>query len=144
MRGYWEKDNDGVFFPGEWFRTGDIGFMDEDGFFKIVDRKKDMIKVSGFNVFPNEIENVIAHHPKVLEVAAIGVPHEKSGEAIKVYVVKKDPSLTEEELLDYCHKSLTKYKVPRFVEFIDEVPKSNVGKILRRVLKDKHEAGQAQ
>lgn len=140
MRGYWEKDNDGVFYPGGWFKTGDIGFMDEEGFFKIVDRKKDMIKVSGFNVFPNEIENVIAGNPKVLEVAAIGVPHERSGEAIKVYVVKKDQSLTEEELLDYCHKSLTNYKVPKFVEFITEVPKSNVGKILRRVLKEKHEA----
>lgn len=144
MRGYWEKDNEGVFFAGGWFRTGDIGFMEEDGFFKIVDRKKDMIKVSGFNVFPNEIENVIASNPKVLEVAAIGVPHEKSGEAIKVYVVKKDQTLTEEELIEFCHKSLTKYKVPRFVEFVSEVPKSNVGKILRRVLKEQHEAGQAQ
>lgn len=140
MRGYWEKDNEGVFFSGEWFRTGDIGLMDAEGFFKIVDRKKDMIKVSGFNVFPNEIENVIASHPKVLEVAAIGVPHEKSGEAIKVYVVKKDPSLTEKELLEFCHTSLTNYKVPKFVEFIKEIPKSNVGKILRRVLKEKHEA----
>lgn len=140
MRGYWEKDNDGVFFPGDWFRTGDIGYMEPDGFFKIVDRKKDMIKVSGFNVFPNEIENVIAHYPKVLEVAAIGVPHIKSGEVIKVYVVKKDPSLTEDELIAYCHKNLTNYKVPKYVEFMDELPKSNVGKILRRVLKEKHEA----
>ncbi|HCR53155.1 MAG TPA: long-chain-fatty-acid--CoA ligase [Cytophagales bacterium] len=143
MRGYWEKDKEGVFFPGDWFRTGDIGFMDADGFFKIVDRKKDMIKVSGFNVFPNEIENVIAGNPKVLEVAAIGVPHERSGEAIKVYVVKKDPSLTEEELIEFCHTSLTNYKIPKFVEFISEVPKSNVGKILRRVLKEKHESENA-
>ncbi len=90
MSGYWKKDNEGVFFPGGWFRTGDIGCVDEEGFFKIVDRKKDMIKVSGFNVFPNEIENVIAEHPKVLEVAAIGVPDLKSGEVIKVFIVKKD------------------------------------------------------
>ncbi|MCB0493838.1 MAG: AMP-binding protein [Cyclobacteriaceae bacterium] len=144
MRGYWEKDKEGVFFPGDWFRTGDIGLMDEEGYFKIVDRKKDMIKVSGFNVFPNEIENVIASNPKVLEVAAIGVPHERSGEAIKVYIVRKDPSLTKEELIDFCHKSLTNYKIPKFVEFIDEVPKSNVGKILRRVLKEKHEAEQGK
>lgn len=138
MRGYWEKDKEGVFFPGEWFRTGDIGIMDEEGFFKIVDRKKDMIKVSGFNVFPNEIENVIASHPKVLEVGAIGIPHEHSGEAIKVFVVKKDPSLTEDELIKFCSERLTKYKIPRFVQFIDEVPKSNVGKIIRRVLKEKY------
>lgn len=144
MRGYWEKDKEGVFFPGDWFRTGDIGLMDAEGFFKIVDRKKDMIKVSGFNVFPNEIENVIAGYPKVLEVAAIGVPHERSGEAIKVYIVKKDPSLTEEELIEFCHTSLTNYKVPKFVEFIDEIPKSNVGKILRRVLKEKHEKEHAK
>ncbi len=136
MSGYWQSDNSGVFFPGGWFKTGDIGYMDEDGFFRIVDRKKDMIKVSGFNVFPNEIENVIAGHPKVLEVAAIGVPHEKSGEAIKVFIVKKDPTLTEEELIAFCHSSLTNYKVPRFVVFVKEIPKSNVGKILRRVLKD--------
>ena len=91
MSGYWKRDNDGVFFPGGWFRTGDIGLMDAEGFFKIVDRKKDMIKVSGFNVFPNEVENVIAAFPKVLEVAAIGVPDAKSGEVIKIFVVKKDP-----------------------------------------------------
>lgn len=136
MRGYWQTENTGVFLPGGWFKTGDIGYMDEDGFFRIVDRKKDMIKVSGFNVFPNEIENVIAGHPKVLEVAAIGVPHEKSGEAIKVFIVKKDPTLTEEELIAFCHANLTNYKVPRFVAFIKEIPKSNVGKILRRVLKE--------
>lgn len=136
MSGYWQKNNDNVFFPGGWFRTGDIGLMDKDGFFKIVDRKKDMIKVSGFNVFPNEIENVVAHFDKVLEVAAIGVPHEKSGEAIKIFVVKKDTTLTEEELRDYCLQNLTKYKVPRFIEFRDSLPKSNVGKILRRALKE--------
>jgi long-chain acyl-CoA synthetase len=135
MRGYWQKDNEGVFF-GEWFRTGDIGFMDTDGFFKIVDRKKDMIKVSGFNVYPNEIENVIASHPKVLEVAAIGVPDPKSGEVIKVFVVKKDQSLTEEELKKFCHENLTNYKVPKYVVFRTDLPKSNVGKIIRRMLKE--------
>jgi long-chain acyl-CoA synthetase len=136
MSGYWNKDNVGVFYPGGWFKTGDIGLMDKDGFFKIVDRKKDMIKVSGFNVFPNEIENVVAGHPKVLEVAAIGVPDAKSGEVIKVFVVKKDQSLTEQELIKYCHENLTNYKVPRHVEFRNELPKTNVGKILRRALKE--------
>jgi long-chain acyl-CoA synthetase len=140
MSGYWQKDNEGVFFPGGWFRTGDIGLMDAEGFFKIVDRKKDMIKVSGFNVYPNEIENVVAAHPKVLEVAAIGLPDVKSGEVIKVYIVKKDQSLTEEELKKYCHENLTNYKVPKFVEFRTELPKSNVGKILRRVLKEEQAA----
>lgn len=134
--GYWEKDNKDVFFPGGWFKTGDIGLMDEDGFFKIVDRKKDMIKVSGFNVYPNEIENVLASHPKVLEVAAIGVPDERSGEVIKAFVVKRDPSLTEEELRDFCHKNLTNYKVPKYFEFRTELPKSNVGKIIRRMLRE--------
>ncbi len=136
MRGYWQKDNEGVFFHGEWFRTGDIGVMDEEGFFKIVDRKKDMIKVSGFNVYPNEIENVIASHPKVLEVAAIGVPDAKSGEVIKAFIVKRDGTLSEEELKSFCHSNLTNYKVPRYFEFRTELPKTNVGKILRRALKD--------
>lgn len=136
MSGYWNSDNAGVFFPGGWFRTGDIGLMEADGFFKIVDRKKDMIKVSGFNVFPNEIENVVAAHPKVLEVAAIGIPDAKSGEVIKIFVVKRDQSLTEEELLKYCHENLTNYKVPKRIEFRKELPKTNVGKILRRALKE--------
>jgi len=136
MSGYWKQDNTGVFFPDGWFRTGDIGLMDEDGFFKIVDRKKDMIKVSGFNVFPNEVENAVAGNPKVLEVAAIGIPDERSGEVIKIFVVKKDQSLTEKELKDYCYENLTKYKVPKHIEFRKELPKSNVGKILRRVLKE--------
>ncbi|HEY0743876.1 MAG TPA: AMP-binding protein [Chryseosolibacter sp.] len=140
MRGYWNSDNAGVFFEGGWFRTGDIGQMDKDGYFKIVDRKKDMIKVSGFNVFPNEIENVISAHPKVLEVAAIGVPDSRSGEVIKIFVVKKDQSLTEEELLKYCHENLTNYKVPKHVEFRTELPKTNVGKILRRALKEQQAA----
>lgn len=136
MSGYWRSDNKNVFFEGNWFRTGDIGFMDSDGFFKIIDRIKDMIKVSGFNVFPNEIENVIAAHPKVLEVAAIGVPDEKSGEAIKVFVVKRDQSLTDAEVMNFCRENLTKYKVPRHLEFRKELPKSNVGKILRRPLRE--------
>lgn len=140
MTGYWNHDNVGVFLPGGWFKTGDIGSMDKDGFFKIVDRKKDMIKVSGFNVYPNEIENVLAGHPKVLEVAAIGVPDSRSGEVIKVFVVKRDQSLTEKELLDYCHENLTNYKIPKHVEFKKELPKTNVGKILRRALKEQEAA----
>ncbi|MCI0750967.1 MAG: AMP-binding protein [Flammeovirgaceae bacterium] len=140
MSGYWEKDNEGVFFDNVWFRTGDIGFMNERGFFKIIDRKKDMIKVSGFNVFPNEIENVIAANPKVLEVAAIGVSDVKSGEVIKAFIVKRDESLTEEELKAYCHENLTNYKVPKYIEFRKELPKTNVGKILRRVLKEEQAA----
>jgi long-chain acyl-CoA synthetase len=140
MSGYWRKDNEGVFFPGGWFKTGDIGIMDPEGFFKIVDRKKDMIKVSGFNVFPNEIENVVASNPKVLEVAAIGVPDVKSGEVIKVFIVKKDQTLTEEEVKKYCHENLTNYKVPKYVEFRNELPKTNVGKILRRALKEEQAA----
>src|SRR5258708_32979127 len=110
--------------------------MEQDGFFKIVDRKKDMIKVSGFNVYPNEIENVIASHPKVLEVAAIGIPDAKSGEVIKVFIVKKDQSLTEDELKKFCHESLPNYKVPKYFVFRTELHKTNVGKILRRALKE--------
>lgn len=136
MSGYWQKDNTAVFYPGGWFKTGDIGSMDTDGFFRIVDRKKDMIKVSGFNVFPNEIENIIAGHPKVLEVAAIGVPDVKSGEVIKAFVVKRDASLTENELLQFCRENLTNYKIPKKIEFKAELPKTNVGKILRRALKE--------
>jgi long-chain acyl-CoA synthetase len=136
MSGYWNKDNSDVFFEGGWFRTGDIGTMDKDGFFKIVDRKKDMINVSGFNVFPNEVENVIADHEKVLEVAVIGVPDDNSTEAVKAFIVKKDPSLTEEELKEWCKEELTGYKKPKHIEFIDELPKTNVGKILRRALKE--------
>jgi long-chain acyl-CoA synthetase len=140
MKGYWNQDNSSVFYPGGWFKTGDIGLMDAQGYFKIVDRKKDMIKVSGFNVFPNEVENVMAGHPKVLEVAAIGVPDEKSGEVIKIFVVKRDQSLTVEELMKYAHENLTNYKVPKHVEFRTELPKTNVGKILRRALKEQEAA----
>lgn len=119
-----------------WFATGDMGYVDELGYFRIVDRKKDMILVSGFNVYPNEVEDVVASHPKVLEVAAIGVPHEASGEVVKVFVVRKDNSLTEKELRSYCREQLTGYKVPKLVEFRTELPKTNVGKILRRALKE--------
>jgi len=141
MRGYWQKDNEGVFYNNGWFKTGDIGLMDEDGYFKIVDRKKDMIKVSGFNVYPNEIENVLAGHPKVLEVAAIGISDTKSGEVIKAFIVKRDQSLTEDELKKFCRENLTNYKVPKYFEFRNELPKTNVGKILRRVLKEEEAKG---
>lgn len=140
MSGYWQQDNDGVFFPGGWFKTGDIGLMDEDGFFRIVDRKKDMIVVSGFNVYPNEIENIVAGHEKVLEVAAIGVADARTGEAVKVFIVKRDESLTAEDVIAYCRNHMTNYKVPRHVEFRKELPKTNVGKILRRALKEEQPA----
>lgn len=137
MAGYLgrQEDTDKSIKDG-WFATGDMGTMDEHGFFRIVDRKKDMILVSGFNVYPNEIEDVVASHPKVLEVAAVGVEHEASGEVVKIVVVKKDQSLGEKELIDYCRENLTAYKVPKIVEFRDELPKTNVGKILRRELRD--------
>ncbi|KYG77176.1 AMP-binding protein [Roseivirga echinicomitans] len=141
MSGYWNKKNEGVFFEGGYFRTGDIGVMDEEGFFKIVDRKKDMINVSGFNVYPNDVENVIADHPKVLEVAVIGVPDPHSTECVKAFIVKSDPSLTEEEIRDYCHENLTGYKRPKHYEFRTELPKTNVGKILRRKLKEEEAKG---
>jgi long-chain acyl-CoA synthetase len=142
MVGYLNRpdETEKVMRDGDWFATGDIGVMDEQGFFKIVDRKKDMILVSGFNVYPNEIEDVIVDHPKVLEAAAIGVPHDSSGEAVKVFVVRKEQSLTEKELITFARENMTGYKVPKFVEFRDELPKSNVGKILRRELRDEEEA----
>ena len=142
MKGYWERPEETakVLTGDGWLRTGDVAMMTPDGFFKIVDRKKDMILVSGFNVFPNEIEDVVAHHPKVLEVAAVGVPDEKSTEAVKLYVVKSDPSLTEEEVRAFCKEELTGYKRPKYIEFRDELPKSNVGKILRRELRDEAQA----
>ncbi|MEZ4907319.1 MAG: AMP-binding protein [Saprospiraceae bacterium] len=137
MKGYYNKPAETeITLKDGWLNTGDIGMMFKDGFFKIVDRKKDMILVSGFNVYPNEIEDVIALMPKVLEVAAIGIPDEKSGEKIKVFIVKKNKSLTENEVIEYCRKNLTGYKVPKIVEFRDSLPKSNVGKIMRRLLKD--------
>jgi len=138
MKGYWQRPDETakVFTSDGWFRTGDMGFMDAQGRFKITDRKKDMIIVSGFKVFPNEVEDVVMLHPGVLEVAAIGAPDERSGEAVKIVVVKKDPSLGESELLEHCRKHLTGYKVPKLVEFRAEpLPKSNIGKILRRELR---------
>ncbi|MBO2637383.1 long-chain-fatty-acid--CoA ligase FadD [Shewanella algae] len=138
MLGYWQRPEETakVIDKDGWLATGDIGYMDEKGFFYIVDRKKDMILVSGFNVFPNEVEEVVALHPKVVEVAAVGVPHEVSGELVKIFVVAKDKSLTEKELIKHCRHHLTGYKVPKLVEFKDELPKTNVGKILRRELRD--------
>jgi len=138
MKGYYRRPEETAKTITEdgWLKTGDIAKMTEDGFFQIVDRKKDMILVSGFNVYPNEIEDIVAAHPKVLEVAAVGVPDAKSGELVKVFVVKKDKSLQEDELIQYCRENLTGYKVPKFVEFREDLPKTNVGKILRRKLRD--------
>ncbi|GIK88409.1 MAG: long-chain-fatty-acid--CoA ligase [Burkholderiales bacterium] len=138
MAGYWNRPDETakVLDKDGWFATGDIGTMDERGYVRIVDRKKDMILVSGFNVYPNEIEGVVAMHPGVLECAAVGVPDEKSGEAVKLFVVRKDASLTADALLKHCRSHLTGYKVPRDVEFRAELPKTNVGKILRRELRD--------
>jgi long-chain acyl-CoA synthetase len=137
MAGYYKrpKDTEEVIKDG-WMYTGDIGIQEPDGYFKIVDRKKDMILVSGFNVYPNEIEDEVIKNEKVMEVAAVGIPNDKSGEVVKLFVVKKDPSLTAEEIINYCKSSMTGYKVPKEVEFRDELPKSNVGKILRRQLRD--------
>ncbi len=137
MKEYWQQpaETASMFLQG-WLQTGDIAVMDQDGFIKIIDRKKEIINVSGFNVYPNEIESVVGNHPKVLEVGAIGVPDNGSKEEIKLYVVKKDPQLTAEELIAYCKERLTGYKVPKHVVFRDSMPKSNVGKILRRVLKE--------
>ncbi len=138
MRGYWQRPDETakVMDKRGFLATGDIAVMDEKGWFKLVDRKKDLIVVSGFNVYPSEVEDVAAAHPKVLEAACIGVHSEKTGEALKLFVVKKDPSLTAEELIAYCRSEMTAYKVPRLIEFRDELPKSNVGKILRRELRN--------
>jgi long-chain acyl-CoA synthetase len=140
MRGYWNQpeETDKVLSKDGWLRTGDLGRVDIHGFAYIVDRKKDMILVSGFNVYPNEVEDVAMMHPGVRECAAVGVPDEHSGEAVKLFVVRKDPNLTAEELIAHCHKYLTGYKVPKHIEFRNELPKSNVGKILRRELREKH------
>ncbi|MBG9388518.1 AMP-binding protein [Caenimonas aquaedulcis] len=137
MRGYYNQpeENAKAFTSDGFMRTGDIGVMDERGYSKIVDRKKDMILVSGFNVFPNELENVISLCPGVIECAAIGIPDEKQGEAIKVFVVKNDPTLSEDDVAKYCRQNLTGYKVPKYIEFRDDLPKTNVGKILRRELR---------
>jgi long-chain acyl-CoA synthetase len=143
MAGYWNRPDETakVMTPDGFFKSGDVGVMDERGYVKIVDRKKDMILVSGFNVYPNELEAVVAAHPGVLEVACIGVPDEHSGEAVKLYVVRKDPNLTVEALMAYCKDNLTGYKKPKYIEFRDELPKTNVGKILRRALRDEDKAG---
>ncbi len=137
MEGYWNRpDETGkVMTKDGYFRSGDMGFMDERGYTRIVDRKKDMILVSGFNVYPNELEEVVARHPGVLEVAAIGVPDEHSGEVPKLFVVRKDPALTAEQLVAYCRENLTGYKRPKYIEFREELPKTPVGKILRRELR---------
>lgn len=142
MSGYWNRPEETakVMTADGYFRTGDIGIMDERGYTKIVDRKKDMILVSGFNVYPNEIEEVIASHPGVLECAVIGIPDSKSGEAVKAFIVKKDPNLTAEAVIKFCQEQLTGYKVPRHIEFRTDLPKTNVGKILRRQLRDEKKA----
>ncbi|MGB8817524.1 MAG: long-chain-fatty-acid--CoA ligase [Rhizobiaceae bacterium] len=138
MAGYWNRPDETakVMSADGYFKSGDMGFMDENGYTKIVDRKKDMILVSGFNVYPNEIEDVVMKMPGVLECAAVGAPDEHSGETVKLYVVKKDPALSEEEVRDFCKEQLTNYKRPKFVIFTKDLPKSNVGKILRRELRD--------
>ncbi|MFN9067170.1 MAG: AMP-binding protein, partial [Bdellovibrionales bacterium] len=138
MAGYWQRPDETakVMTADGWLKTGDIATLDNDGYFKIVDRKKDMILVSGFNVYPNEVEEAIASHPHVLEVAAIGIPDEHSGEVVKVFVVKKQDDITEKDVIEHAKKSLTNYKVPKLVEFRKELPKTNVGKILRRALRD--------
>jgi long-chain acyl-CoA synthetase len=142
MTGYWNRPDETakVMTPDGYFKTGDVGVMDERGYVRIVDRKKDMILVSGFNVYPNEVEDVLASHPGVLESACIGVPDGNSGEAVKVFVVRKDPALTSDQLMDYCREQLTGYKRPKFIEFRSELPKTNVGKILRRELRDEKQA----
>ena len=138
MKGYWQRPEETsfVFYPDGFLRTGDMGYMDKQGFIFLVDRKKDMILVSGFNVYPNEVEEAVAMHPGVIDVAAIGVPDEHSGEAVKVFVVRKDPALNEMMLIQHCRTVLTGYKVPKHVEFRDDLPRTNVGKILRRALKE--------
>jgi long-chain acyl-CoA synthetase len=139
MAGYWNRPDETakVMLEGDWFRSGDMGRMDEQGYVYIEDRKKDMILVSGFNVYPNEVEGVVVTHPAVLEAAAVGIPDEKSGEIVKLFVVcREGQSVTEKELVAFCRESLTGYKVPRLVEFRKELPKTNVGKILRRELRD--------
>jgi long-chain acyl-CoA synthetase len=137
-KGYWQRPDESaaVFYPDGYLRTGDVGYVDPKGFVFLVDRKKDMILVSGFNVYPNEVEEVIAAHPGILEVAAIGIPDPRCGEAVKIFVVRKDPNLTAEAIIAHCRTQLTSYKVPHHVEFRDDLPKTNVGKVLRRALKD--------
>ncbi len=138
MKGYWQRpdETENAFYPDRFLRTGDMGYVDKKGFVFLVDRKKDMILVSGFNVYPNEVEEVVAMHPGVSDVAAIGVPDANSGEAVKIFVVRKDPAVTEKMLIEHCRGQLTGYKIPKHVEFRDDLPRTNVGKILRRALKE--------
>ena len=138
MKGYWNRADETahVFYPDGFLRTGDVGYIDQKGFVFLVDRKKDMILVSGFNVYPNEVEEAVAMYPGIIDVAAIGVTDEHSGEAVKVFVVRKDPKITERDLMEHCRKVLTGYKIPKHVEFRDDLPRTNVGKILRRALKE--------
>jgi long-chain acyl-CoA synthetase len=145
MKGYWQRPEATAETMTEdgWLKTGDMAVIGEDGYLKIVDRKKDMIIVSGFNVYPNEVEDVVVSHKNLVEAAAIGIPDEKSGEAVKLFAVRNDPALTEKDVIAYCRENLTAYKVPKVVEFRDELPKTNVGKILRRELRDE-ELGNAQ
>ena len=138
MQGFWKQPDETAneISPDGWLKTGDIVRMDEQGFLYLVDREKDMILVSGFNVYPNEIESVVSHHSGVMECGAIGVPDPSTGEAVKIFVVKKNPELDEDSLIKHCRLNLTGYKIPKFIEFIDTLPKTNVGKILRRELKN--------
>jgi long-chain acyl-CoA synthetase len=137
MKGYWQKPEEtrNVITPDGWLRTGDIGVMDERGMIRITDRKKDMILVSGFNVYPNEVESILASHPGVLECAVVGVPDPVTGEAVKAFIIPKDAGLTPESLVQFCRQSLTNYKIPKQIEFRTELPKSPIGKILRRELR---------
>ncbi len=136
MLGYWQRPNESekVLTADGWLRTGDIGVLDAEGFLKLLDRKKDMVIVSGFKVFPNEVEDVTMRHPGVLEAAVIGIPDERTGEAVKLFVVKRDPALTDAQLRDFLRERLVNYKRPHLIEFRDHLPKSNIGKILRKEL----------
>jgi len=138
MKGYWQRPDETAktITPDGWIMTGDIGLVQDDGYIKIVDRKKDMILVSGFNVYPNEVEDVLVSHPDIIECAAVGIPDLKAGEAVKVFAVTSNPNLKESELKEFCRERLTAYKVPKVFEFRDELPKTNVGKVLRRELRD--------
>jgi len=138
MKGYWQRpdETENMITEDGWLKTGDVAIFNEEGYFQIVDRMKDMILVSGFNVFPNEIEDVLAQHAQVVEVAAIGVPDERSGEIVKVFIVPKDKTLTKDEIIAHCKDNLAGYKVPKLVEFREDLPKSNVGKVLRRELRE--------
>jgi long-chain acyl-CoA synthetase len=146
MAGYWQRPDETakVMTEDGWFRTGDVAVILPDGEVKIVDRMKDMVLVSGFNVYPNEVEDVIVKHPLVMEAAVIGLPDEHSGEAVVAYVVRKDPSLTADDVRQFCRENLTGYKVPRRIEFRETLPKTNVGKVLRRALKEEVEQAQSR